>query len=58
MNILNSKKNKIYMMKLKANNLVVIDSLFTITTKLIANKASFRTKRQSIEKLITVKIVA
>jgi ATP phosphoribosyltransferase len=38
---------------LRANNLVVLQDLFPITTRLIANKASYRTKRSMIEPLVT-----
>jgi ATP phosphoribosyltransferase len=38
---------------LRANNLVVLQDLFPITTRLIANKASYRTKRSMIEPLLT-----
>ncbi|QMS84779.1 ATP phosphoribosyltransferase [Candidatus Xianfuyuplasma coldseepsis] len=39
---------------LKANNLQVLKELFDISTRLIANKASFRRKRQIIERIITI----
>lgn len=38
---------------LRANNLVVLEDLFQISTRLIANKASYRLKRTMIEPLVT-----
>ena len=38
---------------LKENNLVVIDTIFPISARLIANKAGFKFKRRQIEKIMS-----